>query len=689
MKYKTIEKMPLKKYRGKSNKHMEAQITDEYIVLDLWSDGKWIYRHAMNLQTGEYATYLANSGRWQGLSLGTIVNNSLYYWYKNASDDYVLDKKIVSLLKEKTERCYPQGLNLIEDMEHDYSRDRRERRENSRIRKINEKMENIPTLGKSIRDWIAGVIVGDLEFAFLNKKSGEYHCTACQADFTETAAGINIKHGKKVNCPNCGHSLRVNKKTSSRIYRDRLMVIHNLDQERGIVRFFDVFVVFKNERNVILEEGIRWMLYRDPNRKIECFYESYSVWDTKNPLNRREQKCYLYPGMLESGLKGTRIHSAVSGIISQMAEMKFKTNYASLLLNHNEDRLRTMEYMFKGRFFRLLQESIDEQYRCSGLMDYSGEDILHVMKINDRQKINRLRDKDGGWLMLGWLQWSDMQRTKLSDKVLEWCDKYKISVESYEQTGCSKYMSPEQMMNYLERQHRDDEKKSGIRSLMSTYRDYMDMAQIFGKNLDDEMVHRPRELKRRHNELVKEMELRKEELRIKADRERAEREAQRMEEKYPGSGAILEEIRPKYEYEDESFRIIVPRNFFEITMEGMALHHCVGHTERYFDRILQRETYICFLRRQQSPEEPYYTIEVEPGGTIRQHRGEYDEEPEIEKVKPFLRKWQKEIRQRMSRQDHEYAKTSAIKREQNLAELREKNNTRVLEGLMEDLMEVI
>lgn len=43
----------------------------------------------------------------------------------------------------------------------------------------------------------------------------------------------------------------------------------------------------------------------------------------------------------------------------------------------------------------------------------------------------------------------------------------------------------------------------------------------------------------------------------------------------------------------------------------------------------------------------------------------------------------------MSQKDHEYAKTSAVLRKKNIEELKAKNNTRVLDGLMEDLMEVI
>ena len=191
------------------------------------------------------------------------------------------------------------------------------------------------------------------------------------------------------------------------------------------------------------------------------------------------------------------------------------------------------------------------------------------------------------------------------------------------------------------------------------------------------------------DEAVEEANRRREELQRKRDAEAAKREAQRMREKYPGYEELLAEIKAKYEYASDAYLIRVPKDFAEITAEGMALHHCVGNTERYFDRIMSRETYICFLRQQSSPDEPFYTIEVEPGGTIRQHRGAYDEEPGIEEIKPFLREWQKVIRKRMSKEDHKYARTSAVLRQKNIDELKEKNNVRVLNGLMEDLMEVI
>ena len=215
------------------------------------------------------------------------------------------------------------------------------------------------------------------------------------------------------------------------------------------------------------------------------------------------------------------------------------------------------------------------------------------------------------------------------------------------------------------------------------------MCRRLGKRTNDEMVYRPRELKRRHDEAVE--EIRKLDMieEMKRNAEAKERRAKELREKYPGAEEILKDIAPRYEYENEEYRIIVPRNLVDIMSEGNALHHCVGSTDRYFERIRDQETYICFLRRKEEPKLPYYTIEVEPGGTIRQHRGMYDEEPNIEEIRGFLREWQRILKKRLHSKDWQLAAESKVKREQNLEELRKANNERVLKGLAEDFMEAV
>lgn len=219
------------------------------------------------------------------------------------------------------------------------------------------------------------------------------------------------------------------------------------------------------------------------------------------------------------------------------------------------------------------------------------------------------------------------------------------------------------------------------------YKDYLSMCEACCKNMADEMVYRPRELKRRHDEVVidqQQIQILKE---LENNAEGKEAYAQEMRQKFPEAEGILKEIKSRYEYEDEEYKIIVPNTLVDIVKEGRALHHCAGSSERYFDRIESRETYICFLRRQETPGIPFYTIEVEPGGTIRQHRSYYDEEPGIEEIRVFLKSWQKAIRKRLTEEDKKLAKISKIKREANIAELEEKKNIRVLQGLAEDFLE--
>ena len=172
-----------------------------------------------------------------------------------------------------------------------------------------------------------------------------------------------------------------------------------------------------------------------------------------------------------------------------------------------------------------------------------------------------------------------------------------------------------------------------------------------------------------------------------SNKQSADKAVADLREKFPGAEEILLEMKPRLEYQNGDYMIIVPERLVDITTEGAALHHCVGTSDRYFERIRSHETYICFLRKTAEPGVPYYTIEVEPGGTVRQHRGYLDEEPEIEKVKPFIREWQAVLKKRLTAEDRKRARKSKALRQLNIEELKAKNNTRVLAGLMEDLME--
>lgn len=294
---------------------------------------------------------------------------------------------------------------------------------------------------------------------------------------------------------------------------------------------------------------------------------------------------------------------------------------------------------------------------------------------------------DGGEKELRWLQEEEESGEKISQETLKWMCAYKINPRDIE--FIRDLMRPQQVMNYLIRQKQESYPSLGYKEILEQYADYISMSLAAQKDLTDPMVYRPRELKRRHDELI----AYKQKAQILKDLDRdpkgAAEYAAQMNEKFPGAEEALAEAREKYTYQSEKYMVMVPETLMDIVREGNALHHCAGSSERYFERLMSRETCICFLRRVDEPQIPYYTIEVEPNGTVRQSRTYLDEETGIEEIRPFLKEWQKHVKKKLKASDLEAQKASAEKREKNLEELRQKGNTRVLKALMEDFMEAV
>ena len=115
------------------------------------------------------------------------------------------------------------------------------------------------------------------------------------------------------------------------------------------------------------------------------------------------------------------------------------------------------------------------------------------------------------------------------------------------------------------------------------------------------------------------------------------------------------------------------------------------------DRIQTNESYILFLRRVSAPDTPYYTLEVEPDGTVRQKRTKFDrQEPDIEDAKKFLAEWQRTIARRLTENDREKAAASRVLREREFDQMRRDNviiytgdlaGRRLVDVLTADLME--
>ena len=703
MKKKTIEVMPAIPATA-DGWCTTVQIIKDTIVLNIHQERELKWRHCFVPETKEYATYDAVHGKWnhKRITFCYGVEYESAYGYNEirgnlnarseleASDQKTVYDMIETHDDHWRKREPDEWARIISDMETQGKIEGRECAELRRVKRVKAMMARVPDEQENLREWANEKLDGGRGYCLKDRETGKWTCTACGRKLEKIPG--KPKNKDEIICPECGKKIVYLSRKQSVVAAGGFTVVQPIDEETSVVRHFWGTVEDKpnRRREVWIAELVRIMLfkfgsekYRLHNWKCDIYYKTFGdEFDNKGNYNNiRMVKSYLYDDGIAEAFRGT-VYDPWTKLFAEFAEAGLELEYNKMMCMYASYEYRGMiEMLYRGRFYRLLRETSENvggytRWSYNGMLHPDGNSIESVFGISDRQKINRIRDKNGGEMMLAWMQASDEEGFKVSDKVLDWLEQVRLWPRSM--ARMTEYMSLEQSVNYLIRQKKEQYPGRTFLSIIGQYEDYISMCKKLKKNMTDEMVYKPRELKRRHDEAVEEIKAREEEL-----------QAEEYSEKFGEAEQVMQEVRSKFEYTGQVYRILVPQKIVDIVKEGRALHHCAGATDRYFDRIKNHETYICFLRKNEAPDEPFYTIEVEPGGTIRQHRGMFDEEPDIELVKPFLREWQQVIRKRMKAEDHERAAMSKLKREENIEDLKQKNNTRVLAGLMEDFMEAV
>lgn len=693
MKIKQGQAVPIRECTRKG-KWIMASRTNDLLVLDCYEDKEYKGRYLMNVSTGEYGILRENVYHMEKMI--RAFETSAYWGYStysqikcSSNDEKIIRTALKSRTKYETEIPY-----LIEEIESSYASDIRERKEMRREERLRNLMNTIPDLPEGFRDWVRKV-TWKAPYPVYKNGDGEFICPHCQ----KKISAEKLKQGKK-NIPHngtfmcdCKKELQIKRRGKSTGTWEQVILFQETTEGKAAYRCFDVKIMFSEKGHRIrLNEAWRMLLGKE-KKTLNIYYNqngreyNYEDFDRRNPSNRQFKESFLYPKGVEN-LNGTGYEKVIR-LFTQMAQSGIRADYNGIMAAKEiTGALGLVEYLFKGRFWKLLEEETKNLWSRGyfGDLNIRGTTIEEVMRIKDRQRINRLRQRNGGGLEREWLSWSD-ENGKLSDAFLDFARDERISLERIK--FILDRMTPEQVMHYIKRQQQESYKEKTVATVLNQWKDYLRMCVKLGKDVTDALTYRPRDLKRRHNEAVEAIRKINMIEEMKRDLEAKKRRAKELREKYPGAEEILAEIAPRYEYENAKYKIIVPQHLTDIMSEGTALHHCVGSTDRYFERIRDQETYICFLRRQEEPDVPFYTIEVEPGGTIRQHRGMYDEEPNIEEIRGFLREWQRVLKKRLHSKDWRLAEESRIKRERNLEQLRKANNERVLKGLAEDFMEAV
>lgn len=299
-------------------------------------------------------------------------------------------------------------------------------------------------------------------------------------------------------------------------------------------------------------------------------------------------------------------------------------------------------------------------------LDESQTELVKILKI-DNARMKRLKKMGAGSDVLHWLQQERKKNTIWENEMIQYFAKAGLDIREF--NFASKMMSLKKIYNYLRKQEQltGEEPKQ----LLKTWKDYLNMAFKLKMNMDLEMIYKPKNLLDAHAEAIEMIE-----------RGGMEKIAKQTAKRFPKVDEVCKTLK-KYEYADGKYCIIAPDGIVDIVREGTILRHCIHTCDYYFDRISRKESYLLFLRAAGRENIPWYTLEVEPGGNIRQKRTTGDvQKKDLDKAIPFLKKWQKEIKKRMGGEEEELAKIADQKRKENYESLK-RNGNRIWHGRLQ------
>lgn len=648
---KRLMNIPVCPYEGK-DAFARVYTDGDILMLHLWRDGKYKGKHFVD-ETGRYVAEIDGALCIRKLT-SQMQGSGRYVYY-----DYPFNLKVSEQDQETTAKFfgkYDDAVSLINEAENHYNKEQYGKKYNRKAQRISNYMALFEPQETDIAEWYLKEIAPE-EYAF--KGEDGYYCTVCGKVHTGT-----YKHLQRFKCSD--KTVIAITRTHMKYKKDCVTAFSKQSDGSLAERLYQIEVRWsKTGKAVCCDEIIRytWMPYQ-PGKIY--YRECFGFWWDRNPYNRRWVPSYLYPVQAEevlktSGYEITRLWDIGKTKLPINWIMMRKTPvYAQLAL---------------AGMTKLAQQDASKMnyYSYEGKLNLKGQTPEEVLGLS-HDAVGRLKQLNGGSIVHEWLQWKTQHPNEpLKTETLKDLERARITPK---RLGVMlDLMSPRKCCNFIERQMKVMESTAG--PIISYYEDYISMARRMGMDIQDEIVFNPKDLKLRHDQLVQEFNQRKSQI-----------EAKEMNEKWPGAQKILERIKGIYDYQGDGWQVITPRTLTDIVDDSHQLHHCAGASERYYERIQTEETYILFLRR--DPEKAWYTLEVEPGGTVRQKRSEYNRQPDLDTVNRYLKEWQTEIRKRLKERDKQLAAQSAQQRAEEMEALRNgtERNRQLLDLLMADLMEV-
>lgn len=616
-----------------------------------------VYDIYCNYKTKEYLTYSRTKDKWLTASLYRLDWPT--YWL-NIENVYVSREAKKTIRKYfHTEKC---GLDALNAFQQSILADKLKLRHKKETEPWDADLKQTPKIPKSFNKWVYkdGIPEHFIFYNYSRKKKQAGYCTYCEKEVPIE----NPRYNAESVCPCCKRKIIYKSLGKVGYLRtgDYPMYLLQRCKDGMMIRRFWGFRVYR--KNNPLEPEVRICEYRriicDENAfpQRAYYYGDYKRQEVRWIINDVWPSSYShYAGKVYP----KNIPSLSKTLLKKTGLIEYYKNQC--LVNPENYLCKLQERPYIEKLVKVgLFALANEQLKYSGysfektIKIVANESSLTKMLCVDRYELKRLRECDGGSDFLIWLQYEKATNKPIPNETIKWLCEY--DVEPKDLKFIRHKMSVVQVVAYIKQQM--EKCQMNYHDTLNTWTDYLAMAKGLGIDTDLEIIYKPKNLKRKHNQMVKQCH----------DGKDITIAIGELKEKYPTLENVITETKGKYEYADGEYVIVQPSCIKDILVESRTLQHC-GDSEKYFDRIARQESYIMFLRKADEPEKAYYTLEVEPDGGIRQKRTMYNElHNDFLKAEPFLKKWQHIIRKRLDENDRELAKKSKVMRLKEFEQLR-------------------
>lgn len=610
-----------------------------------------------------------NEGRW-----GTAMLRSITEWWHYGQKAYLTQDTKETLMRYFKDQRGEDPVIKFENWQQSIKDKEREAKEAKEVDPWDEDMKLVPKLPPSFEPWMQKECCKDFYIFYEYKRQGatEGYCSRCH----KTVKIKNPRHGVETKCPHCRA-----KATFRSIGKIQTLATESYNGQ----------LIQKIPGGIVIREFAQRQHHFDGKGKVNC--QTYET--TRTLIFPGHMKMYEYLLYKNKYMRWVEIGSSNSYWRGRCK--LYKRNWHQLQDNEVlkqsaidlwpelpvsvtkyltfEKESPVIEKLAKVGMFKLAARFFDFMYDKDTLIDKKATELPKILKI-DAARLKRLEAMDGDVKHLKWMQLEKLANTKWPDEMIKGLAEAGIS--SNDLGFLDPPVSYVRAYNYLVKQ--SEMANETMYQTLQTWRDYHNMASQLKMNTKLDYIARPKDLTEAHNELV----LLRSAVTIKET-------AAKLRKKWPKAEKHLESLE-KFEFTKGDYQIIAPKTLDDIVKEGMILRHCVHTCDYYFARIQTDESYLFFLRKTAYPDMPWYTLEVEPSGNIRQKRTTGDNQnKDFEAAVGFLKDWQKYFKKQMTKKEKQLGEKAEILRKKNYADLR-KNQNRIWHGklagqLLADVLE--